>query len=234
MEKMTKKNSPVMMTLDLFVKLGNILDDCFFLKLGENMYISPKTHSEKVYGNVLCNLTSGYVRAIEAFFDEVPECFYTDITTTKNWLKGLTELIPNDDIKEDAKKYFVESSSSKEEVIEYSRGIENSFFPTDKELKWLCLGNDEWLVNEIFEEKRIIEIPISRLSGGDEKNLLTISKYILPMVTVKTADKCFITCPGYGADETVIEILVLYDFTHFKLMSSYIAVTLLWEICDDN
>lgn len=229
MAKIIKKNSPLVLVTDLFVKLGNLFDDCYFLCSSEHLYVCDKSGSEKIFGDALCDLTPAYVEAVKAFFDEIPSCFSSNIDATKNWLKSQTELIPTEEVKTEAKKYFINDEKSINDVKDYASGVEKSFFPTDKELKWLCLGDDEIVVREVVVEKNFTQIQLNRLSGDNEIHNVTITPYMLPMITDKNIKNCFIACPDYGADETVLDILIYTDFVPFRLMMTYIAVTLEWD-----
>lgn len=239
----TKKDATMTLVTDLFVKLSNLYNDAYVVK--GSFIIAGEEPSTRILGSLMCNVETKYKDALKELVGEKP-CFYIpSIPETKKWLQGVTkdELEPTEEIKEKVQEFIKEVSDKEliEKQVQTISEFENKFYPTDLvEGKnpiywWSCLGENAELVETIFSLKRIFDYPIeTKPENADtpqsEKTYMTISKQLLPLVTEKTVQDAYIGTTGvrHGKDDELLEVMVDFRFSHFRMMIIYNLVVLPW------
>lgn len=244
MAKVTKKNATMTLCADLFVKLSNLYNDAYIVK--NAFIIAGKNPSERILGPLMCVAEAKYKDAFKELMGEKP-CFYIpSIVDTKKWLQSVVaanELEPTEEIKEKSKQY-VKEITDKDEIEKCVNTIsefDDRFNPVDLVSNehpvrwWSCLGENAELVETVFDLKGIFDYPIeTNPSTADtpqsEKTYMTIAKQLLPMVTEKNIQNAYVGTTGirHGDDDELLEVMVDFRFTHFRMMIIYNLVILPW------
>lgn len=232
-EKVTKKNATMTLVTDLFVKLTNLYKDAYFIR--NRIFISGNEPSDRILGIPMCHLEPKYKEALEKLVGR-EVCFYIpSIQNTKKWLQEQTELEPTDEIREQVKKNFIKTVQNEEvsgKMLMKATEIEERFNPITKKVRWWqCIGDNDELVKTVFDLKAIFNFPIADSEdSSDNGSFVTISKQILPLVTEKNIKNAYIGTTGkIDDDDDLMEVLLDFRFTHFRMMIVYQIVVLPWE-----
>ena len=244
MAKVTKKNATMTLCTDIFVKLSNLYNDLYIVK--NSFIIAGKNPSERILGPVMCVAETTYKDALKKLVGEKP-CFYVvSIDDTKKWLKSVlesNELEPTEEIREKAKEYIKEVTSKDEieKCVNRISEFDDRFNPVDLVSNehpvrwWSCLGENAELVETLFDLKGIFDYPIETdPSKADtpqsEKTYMTIAKQLLPLVTEKNIQNAYVGTTGirHGDDDELLEVMLDFRFTHFRMMIIYNLVVLPW------
>lgn len=243
MAKVTKKNATMTLVSDLLVKLSNLYNDVYIVK--NAFIIAGKNPSERILGPLMCVVESKYKEAFTELMGEKP-CFYIpSVVDAKKWLKDTTteELEPTEKIKEEVKA-FIKEITDKDEIdrcVNRISEFDDKFNPTDLVSNensvrwWSCLGDNADLIETVFDLKGIFDFPIETKpsesgTAQSEKTYMTIAKQLLPLVTEKNIQNAYVGTTGirHGDDDELLEVMVDFRFTHFRMMIIYNLVVLPW------
>lgn len=222
----TKKSATMTLVTDLMVKLSNLFKDCYLIR--NKILVAGNTPSDKILGTLMCTLEERYKEALTTLIGK-GGCFYiASVQDTKKYLQEQKEWEPTEEIKHEIKKYIVSISDTErlEEVTAKVVSVEERFNPeTGKIHWWQCIGTNEELVDAIFNMRAIFDMPISSDEGADG-TVVTISKQLLPLVTEKNIQNAYIGTPGKEDNDELMEVMLDFRFTHFRVMIIYKVVVL--------
>ena len=249
---MAKKDATMTLVKDLFVKLANLYEDAYIVK---NSFVIAGEHpSERILGPLMCTIESGYRDALKRLVGEKP-CFYiANIVETKKWLqeKLEEELEPTETIKDDSVQFIVpkEDKDTIDKCVNTISEFEDRFNPVDLISNdhpvrwWSCLGDNAELIETVFNLKGIFDLPIeiepteenAESSNTEESKVentttyITIAKQLLPLVTEKNIQNAYVgtTEVRHGDDDELLEVMLDFRFTHFRMMIIYNLVVLPW------
>lgn len=240
--KVTKKNATMTRVTDLFVKLSNLYKDAYIIR--GSIVIPGNEVSERILGTLMCTLEPDYKEAFAAFGGDVGCLYVPSVVDMKKWLqeKSSEELEPTAEIIEEA-TYYMTPVIVEEKIaacVSQVEAIEERFNPVhgDKIRWWRCIGENQELIETIFGLKSIFNYPITippeELNGKEVQEtdtLITISKQLLPLVTEKNIRNAYIGTTGKRSeqDDELMEVLLDFRFSHFRMMIIYNIVVLPWE-----
>lgn len=241
MAKVTKKNATMTLVTDLFVKLSNLYNDIYIIK--NTFIVAGKNPSDKILGSLECVIEQKYQDALTALVGKT-KCIYVEsVVDTKKYLQGVAnELEPTDEIKEKTKKYLKEITDEKviKKQLDTISAFDDRFNPSDIITRdcpvrwWSCIGDNAELIETVFELKSIFNLPIEVENDTDEtqteETYVTIAKQLLPLVTETNINNAYIGTTGkrHGADNDLLEVMLDFRFTHFRMMIIYNIVVLPW------
>lgn len=176
--KVRKKDRPLVRTADLMVKLTKLYNDIYIVR--GRMIVAGFNPPDRILGTVMCTLKPEYEEALAEIISVSDLVYVADITETKKWLQEKSDVEEiTDEIKEEAKKFFVKNEDKKEieRIRQKIEDFEEKFNPMDanKVRWWNCLSECEAMLESIFERKTIFDYPISipkALEDVDEKTII--------------------------------------------------------------
>ena len=83
------------------------------------------------------------------------------------------------------------------------------------------MGLNKDLIQSIYRDKRIFNMPIPKKSEDDKESYITIAKQLFPIVTEKTIDGAFMNLSMDEKYENLYVLLIDFLFTHFRFQAIY-------------
>ena len=222
-----KTASPTALFEDLLVKLKNVYKD-FYIFRGK--YCVPGEESpDSIVGDVICILEPKYQEAISSFLPKA-ECYHIpSIEELKNFVKNKNVETPDwylniSELNEFFEELLINKQDKAEYCLEEVTRFEEKF--TNNECIWSCIGDNEELIKVIYEDKMIFNLPIAAVTNDGETEYITIAKQLLPLVTAKNISTAFMSVKKSKEFDSLYEVLIDFNFTHFRLEAIYNMIPL--------
>lgn len=242
MAKVTKKNATMTLVTDLFVKLSNLYNDIYIIK--NTFIVAGKNPSDKILGSLECVIEQKYQDALTELVGKTACVYVESVVDTKKYLQDASanDLEPTDEIREKAKEHIKEITDEKiiKKQLDTISAFDDRFNPSDIISRenpvrwWSCIGENAELIETVFELKSIFDLPIEVESDQDEtqteETYVTIAKQLLPLVTETNINNAYIGTTGkrHGTDNDLLEVMLDFRFTHFRMMIIYNIIVLPW------
>lgn len=205
---------------DLLIKLQKIYNDFYIFR---QMYCIPGIgeQPDSILGIIVCKLEPQYIDAVKLLMPNT-ECIY--ISSAKELREDLR--IKTEDNK--PLDFYPEESrygnlvSVKDEDTGYCyrcvTKMEERFL---MDRIWICIGEQKELLQTIYTDKKIFNLPIRSITKEDTNEYATIAKQLLPLITEKNSDTSFLSMMKLENDEDLYELLIDFHFTHFRMKARY-------------
>lgn len=245
----TKSKCNLNLVRDMFVKLSNLFNDCYVCNM--TYVVAGENPSDRILGTALCIIEPEYRDALIGLLKGVKkECIYAkDISEIKKWLQELLDNNPDDYevLSDDTYKLcmedFINDIDDAERVKSLKKNIESieEKFAACNSRWWSCIADNEGALQAIFGAKAIFDYPLAvpnndTIENGHDKIGVSVSKQLLPLVNEKNVRHAYIGTNGKtieGAPD-IMEVMVDFRFTHFRMMLIYNVIVLPWEPEDDG
>ena len=132
----------------------------------------------------------------------------------------MKEYLTSTDRRDTINQYVLELEDS--DILQKCRGM-ISVFTTEfqKPVIWENMGLNKDLIQSIYRDKRIFNMPIPKKSEDDKESYITIAKQLFPIVTEKTIDGAFMNLSMDEKYENLYVLLIDFLFTHFRFQAIY-------------
>lgn len=222
-----KEMKPIQIFEDLVVKLKNIYKEMYFFRY--SFCVPGEDIPDSVVGDILCELEPQYKECVKALFDGI-ECIHIpSIGTLREVIKTYLENGESDLSNEAVREYLFSSEAVEkvtektEDSLKFVTRFEEFF--NDSKRVWSCIGDNESLIETIYDKKGIFNFPIGK--NGEE--YVTIAKSMIPIITEKTVSNAFINVQESKEYEGLYEVLIDFKFTHFRMECVYTNIPLPFE-----
>jgi hypothetical protein len=213
--------------------------------------VAGENPSDRILGTALCIIEPDYRDALVSLLKGMKkECIYIkDITEIKKWMQELLDTNPNDydALSDDTYKVcmenFIDEKVDKDKVSVLMKKIETieEKFAACNSRWWSCIADNEEALQAIFGAKAIFDYPLAVPHNDTTENEyerigVSVSKQLLPLVDAKNVRHAYIGTNGTlieGAPD-IMEVMVDFRFTHFRMMIIYNVIVLPWEPLDDG
>lgn len=219
-----KEKPPIMLVKDLLVKLNNVYKDIYLYK--NKFCIGAKNTNEEALGDILCTLEPVYEEAVKKFIG-VDEVIYIDIKPFKEWISSCI----TDGLCTSENVIHVINFMDYAKVVRKKSEIQSVIEKVDKlyerfhvdGIVWKNLSQYEDMINIIYTDNQIFNLPISRITEDAENtDYVTMTKQLLPVVSQKTIKDAYINISKLKVDEEhLYEMLIDFHFTHFSMNCLY-------------
>ena len=156
-----------------------------------------------------------YILEADPTLEEVYE--YLEIPDDSGEMK---EYLTSTDRRDTINQYVLELEDS--DILQKCRGMISVFTAEfQKPVIWENMGLNKDLIQSIYRDKRIFNMPIPKKSEDDKESYITIAKQLFPIVTEKTIDGAFMNLSMDEKYENLYVLLIDFLFTHFRFQAIY-------------
>lgn len=156
-----------------------------------------------------------YMLEADPTLEEVYE--YLEIPDDSGEMK---EYLTSTDRRDTINQYVLELEDS--DILQKCRGMISVFTAEfQKPVIWENMGLNKDLIQSIYRDKRIFNMPIPKKSEDDKESYITIAKQLFPIVTEKTIDGAFMNLSIDEKYENLYVLLIDFLFTHFRFQAIY-------------
>ena len=156
-----------------------------------------------------------YILEADPTLEEVYE--YLEIPDDSGEMK---EYLTSTDRRDTINQYVLELEDS--DILQKCRGMISVFTAEfQKPVIWENMGLNKDLIQSIYRDKRIFNMPIPKKSEDDKESYITIAKQLFPIVTEKTIDGAFMNLSMDEKYENLYVLLIDFLFTHFRYQAIY-------------
>jgi hypothetical protein len=244
----SKAKSNLNLVRDLFVKLSNLFNDCYIVNM--TYVVAGENPSDRILGTALCIIEPDYRDALVKLLKGMKkDCIYVKSTNEiKTWMQSLLDVPAEYDVLSDnaysiCMTQFMNEKLDKDKVSELKKTIESieEKFAACNSRWWSCIADNEEALQAIFASKAIFDYPLAVPNNDTTENEyekigVSVSKQLLPLVNEKNVRHAYIGTNGKtieGAPD-IMEVMVDFRFTHFRMMLIYNVIVLPWEPTDDG
>jgi hypothetical protein len=245
----SKAKTNLNLSRDLFVKLSNLFNDCYIVNM--TYVVAGENPSDRILGTALCIIEPTYRDALVSLLKGMKkDCIYVkDITEIKKWMQNLLDESPDDYevLSDDTYKLCLEDFIKDDITVEQGKELKKQIETIEEKFAscnsrwWSCIADNEEALQAIFASKAIFDYPLAvpnndTTESETEKIGVSVSKQLLPLVDQKNVRHAYIGTNGTlieGAPD-IMEVMVDFRFTHFRMMLLYNVIVLPWEPSDDG
>ena len=156
-----------------------------------------------------------YILEADPTLEEVYE--YLEIPDDSGEMK---EYLTSTDRRDTINQYVLELEDS--DILQKCRGMISVFTAEfQKPVIWENMGLNKDLIQSIYRDKRIFNMPIPKKSEDDKESYITIAKQLFPIVTEKTIDGAFMNLSMDEKYENLYVLLIDFLFTHVRFQAIY-------------